>query len=320
MDNFYKTILSEISIPVCVFDSQAEMIFYNEKFSTLLKQKNINAKTLDEINQAFIDENLFLNTQKIDAEGNVFYICTCESSLNQAHLDFVSTVSHELRTPLTSIKGFADTMLHSSDALTKEQREKFLTIIINQTKRLTRLIENLLAITNLSSKRQKMILKAINFQEFISTLILSVEKKYPNRTFSSEIQYNLPDIWADSDMLEQIMLNLLDNAAKYSYPDSKIEIKAAFKNNCILIEIIDEGVEIPQDCLEKIFNKFSRIDNPLTRQVEGSGLGLFITKNLVENLNGKITAQSVGNKTIISIELPSINFETQMESKITGEK
>ena len=247
------------------------------------------------------------------------YQLLTQNDTNKTQEEFINTVSHELRTPLTSIRGFADTMLNSSDMLTKEQQNKFLTIIKNQADRLTRLVENLLEVSNITRKATP-ILKEINFKNFISPIITIFERKYPNTHFETIIFNKLPEIWADSDILEQIMTNLIDNAAKYSQENAKVIIKAEFLDNNISIKIIDEAVKIPTNQLENIFNKFSRIDNPLTRKVEGSGLGLYITKTLVTKLNGTIKAENHENGNIFTVILPVTTVEKQMKSKIRGEK
>ncbi len=302
MDNFFKEILTNIDLPIGITNEKGEIIFCNTPFNKLTdaQKKELASKELSLENQKFI-------------------LLTEKSSNTQAHQDFISTVSHELRTPLTSIRGFADTMLMSADKLSKDQQNKFLTIIRNQSDRLTRLVENLLEISNMS-KNSKFIFKEIKFETFVIPIITIFEKKYPTRKYQVISDKNLPNIWADSDTLEQIMTNLLDNASKYSQDGSKVTIKAEYFQNSILIKIIDEAVKIPQNQLENIFNKFSRIDNPLTRKVEGSGLGLFITKTLTEKINGKIKAENYEKGNIFTLELHPSSIEEQLGSKISGEK
>ena len=313
-NEFYKKILENISFPLCVCDEDGNIIFANNAFNIKCDISQIhNAKDITEKFSAQI------YPQIIDIEGKKLTILAFGNPENQSHQDFISTVSHELRTPLTSIRGFADTMLMSSDKLSKEQTNKFLTIIKNQSDRLTRLVENLLEVSNIS-KKEKLIFKEINFESFISPMITIFERKYPLRNFETLIAPNLPAIWADSDLLEQIMTNLIDNAAKYSSDNSTVTIKASYQDDFIEIKVIDEAVKIPANQLDKIFNKFSRIDNPLTRKVEGSGLGLFITKSLTEKLNGKVFAQNYENGNIFTLILPVSSVEKQLGSKIVGEK
>ncbi|MCQ2957613.1 MAG: ATP-binding protein [Candidatus Gastranaerophilales bacterium] len=299
-NDFFKNILENIDVPVCISDENENIIFENALFSN---EKNV--------------ENNSIKIKEIDFDNKKYKLQIIENE--QAHQDFISTVSHELRTPLTSIRGFADTMIMSSDKLSKEQQNKFLTIIRNQADRLTRLVENLLEISNMS-KKLKLIFKEIDFETFIQPVITIFEKKYPEQNYQVSYDNNLPKIWADSDILEQIMTNLIDNASKYSHQNSTIKINANFYNNEIQIKVIDEADKIPENQLENIFKKFSRIDTPLTRKTEGSGLGLFITKSLTEKMNGKIKAENYENGNIFTLSLPLTNIETQLNSKILGEK
>jgi len=304
-NNLYKNILEQISLPVCVFNKEGNIIFSNNSFKEISQETNIkNIK-----NQ--------LTGQYTIQKENEYEILIVQPN-NQSHADFISTVSHELRTPLTSIRGFADTMLMSADKLTKEQNNKFLTIIRNQADRLTRLVENLLEVSNLSQKN-KIILKEINFEKFINPIVTIFERKYSKQKFNLQISKNLPYLWADNDMLEQIMTNLLDNASKYSPENSTIILDASYKNDNIIIQIIDNAQQIPESELENIFNKFSRIDSPLTRKVEGSGLGLYITKTLTEKMQGTIKATNYDNGNIFTLTLPASSVEKQLEQKIKGD-
>lgn len=217
--------------------------------------------------------------------------------LDQAQIDFVSTVSHELRTPMTSIKGFADTLLNAGDQLSKEQQTRFITIIKDQADRLTRLVENLLTVSRLETKRHKSVYRALDLKSHIDRVIMTLKSKYPNNNFTADIAENLPPVWADQDKLEQVLTNLIDNAAKYSGENKPVRVEAMNlpdDPDKMQVRIIDEGVGIPEQYLPKIFNKFSRIDNPLTRQVQGTGLGLYITQALVKSMGGTINVSSPG--------------------------
>lgn len=216
------------------------------------------------------------------------------NQLEQAHLDFISTVSHELRTPLTSIRGFADTLLQSHDRLTPEQREKFLTIIKDQSNRLINLVENLLTVSKMQSNKELMIYKSVDVVPFVESAVQMIKNQYKTHNFVCNYEKNLPKIMVDTDKLQQILLNLIDNASKYSPENSLVEVKVGqnFNDNTLIITVKDEGIGINEADLEKIFNKFSRIDSPLTRKIQGNGLGLYITKTLVEKMNGEIKVSS----------------------------
>ncbi|MBK8191257.1 MAG: hypothetical protein IPK79_12505 [Vampirovibrionales bacterium] len=225
-----------------------------------------------------------------------------EQAISQAHSDFVSVVSHEFRTPLTSIKGFADTLLRYGQKLPPDQQTRFVTIIKDQADRLTRMVENLLTASKLGSGKVELAYRAIPLEKMVEKVIQNIlakanqDKVYENRKVHVDIAPSLPDVWADTDKLEQVLTNLIDNALKYSFPESDVRVKGLCDpadDDAILIRIINQGMGIPAESLAKIFTKFSRVDNPLTRQREGTGLGLYITKTMVTSMGGRIQVESV---------------------------
>ena len=242
---------------------------------------------------------------------------------NQAHLDFISTVSHELRTPLTSIKGFTDTLINSSDRLDETSKMRFLQIIKAQIERLTRLVENLLSISKLESQKSLNIFKSVNLDNYINELLGYLQPKTATHKIITKLNKKLPEIWVDTDKLEQILTNLIDNAVKYSKENTEIKITADFaanKENTAFISIADNGYGIPKENLSSIFNKFSRIDNPLTRSVQGTGLGLYITKSLIESINGTISVTSNEQGSTFTIQLPISTYEVQAKQHYTRQK
>jgi len=240
----------------------------------------------------------------------------------QNYEDFISTVSHELRTPLTSIRGFSQTMLASWDKLDDNSKKRFLKIIEEQSNRLISLVENMLSVTKLQSSKDTYVYKETDVSPIINTVTSIVKNQYPNHNFEINIHSKTPTIFVDRDKFQQVMMNLVENAAKYSNPDTTIKIESKWCENGedVSISVTDTGIEISQEDYDKIFNKFSRIDNPLTRKVQGSGLGLYITKNIVEKMNGKIsvTSKSVNQTdaiTTFEVKFPVWVAETQAREK-----
>ena len=223
--------------------------------------------------------------------------------------DFISTVSHELRTPLTSIRGFSQTMLNSWDKLDDESKKKFLKIIEEQSNRLIHLVENILSVSKLQNNNEKFHLREVNPLSVINTVITIVSSQYKNRSFKVNSTKNLPSILADNDKFQQVMTNLIENGAKYSFENTEIIVDLSVKGDFVSIKITDKGHEISPDNYDKIFEKFSRLDNPLTREVQGNGLGLYITKNLTEGMNGKISVKSENNETTFEVMLPIYSIE-----------
>lgn len=227
--------------------------------------------------------------------------------------DFISTISHELRTPLTSIRGFAQTMLTSYDKLDDESKKKFLKIIEDQSNRLIHLIENVLKV----QKNETLILKTIDTRALIENVLQIIKQQYKNHKFILKYNSKVPKALIDSDKFQQILMNLIENGAKYSEENTTVTVNVDFseKPDFIKFEISDEGIGINEKDFEQIFNKFSRIDNPLTRKVQGTGLGLYITKLLVEKMNGEISLTSTGKGTTFKVLIPSENIERQAREK-----
>lgn len=211
--------------------------------------------------------------------------------IEQNYEDFISTVSHELRTPLTSIRGFSQTMLASWDKLDDESKKKFIKIIEEQSNRLIHLVENMLSVTKLQNNN-KIVYNEMNIKMPVEQIISVVKSQYPNQKFEFNYENHLPNIFVDRDKFQQIMTNLIENSAKYSSGDNVTRIDTSVLDNSVRIRISNVGIGIEASDYDKIFTKFSRIDNPLTRKVQGSGLGLYITKSLVEKMDGKITVES----------------------------
>ena len=240
----------------------------------------------------------------------------------QNYEDFISTVSHELRTPLTSIRGFSQTMLASWDRLDDESKKKFIKIIEDQSNRLIHLVEHMLTVTKLQKSNNHLVFNETDIKPTIEQTVMIVKNQYPTHNFNIKYNGTLPKIFVDKDKFQQIMTNLIENSAKYSSENSTTTISSTQKNNNVEISVTNIGIGIDEKDYEKIFTKFSRIDNPLTRKVQGSGLGLYITKNLVEKMDGEISVSSTPlennsnlSKITFKILMPVKNIEEQARIK-----
>ena len=235
-------------------------------------------------------------------------------AVQQAQTEFVSTVSHELRTPLTSIKGFADTILRAGDRIDASAQRRYIGIIKDQADRLTRLVEDLLAVSRLESRRMQLTIRAINLEEAVQRVVQNLSEKAKRHQIALKIPPGIPQVWADADRLEQILTNLIDNAIKYSPAETTVSISARALHaepEMVEFSVTDQGGGISADYLPQIFNKFSRQDNPLTRQTEGTGLGLYITKSLVIALDGNIDVESEPGATTFTVQIPAATLEQQ---------
>lgn len=230
--------------------------------------------------------------------------------------DFLSTVSHELRTPLTSIRGFSQTMLASWDKLDDESKKRFLNVIVEQSNRLINLVENMLSVTKLQNTKAPLILKEVSIKSVVDTVCSLLKTQYKDKVYNIEI--NADKVLADKDKFQQIVMNLIENASKYGDYGSNIYINSGLNGDFVSFNVTNTGEEINSADYDKIFEKFSRIDNPLTRKVQGSGLGLYITKNLVEKMGGKISVNSQNRQTTFEVLMPSVNIERQAQSAVSN--
>lgn len=208
--------------------------------------------------------------------------------------EFISTLSHEIRTPLTSIRGFSKTMLDNWQSLDDEQKKKFLSIIANQSQRLINLVENVLNVSKIDSGADDNVLTKVDARNAINNAIAVVKANYKDFNFNFTI-CSKEAILADFNKLQQVLINVLDNAAKYSKNSKIIEINLKNDKNNAIISVKNFGVSIDEKYFDKIFDKFYRIDSHLKSTTQGSGLGLYITKHLLVGMGGDIKVKSGQN-------------------------
>jgi two-component system phosphate regulon sensor histidine kinase PhoR len=221
---------------------------------------------------------------------------TALRELEQVKSDFVSTVSHELRTPLTSIKAYIATLRREDVEFDHKTRQEFLKVVEEETDRLTRLIADILDVSRIESG--KMELKKRDFD--MVRLVQIVTEKIQSQALQHHIKLEVPQevgtVNADPDKIEQVVMNLVDNAVKYSPSGGEITVTLKPVNRKLELSVADHGVGIPEDHLPHIFEKFHRVDNRATREVYGTGLGLYVSKSIVEAHGGTIWAESALNK------------------------
>ena len=216
--------------------------------------------------------------------------------------DFVSTISHELRTPLGFIKGYSTSLLRQDTTWDAATQHEFLTIIDEEADRLTRLIEDMLESARLQSKTIHFKFSPIRIDALLRDVATRVNTHHPNLKIEFHLE-PLPPVLGDGLRLSQVFENLFSNAIKYA-PGSRIIITAKPLEKKVRVCFADEGEGIPEDYLPFLFERFYRV--PGERTVTGTGLGLYICKQIVMAHHGKIWVESVLDKgTIFFIELPS---------------
>ena len=223
--------------------------------------------------------------------------------------DFIANVSHELKTPITSIKGYAETLIDGAIEDKKDAR-KFIGIILNHTDRLSNIIEDLLSLSRLDqdSENEQLYVENSSIKDILSSAMQLCTVKAESKNIKLELSCS-DNIYilVNSSLIEQAVVNLIDNAIKYSSPDSKVLIQGTEENDEAVIKVIDFGCGIPEEHLSRIFERFYRIDKARSRKQGGTGLGLAIVKHISQLHKGYTSVYStVGAGSIFSIHLPAI--------------
>ncbi|NPV60306.1 MAG: hypothetical protein HPY75_11705 [Actinobacteria bacterium] len=226
--------------------------------------------------------------------------------LEKAKSEFVSMVSHELRTPLTSIRGFSE-ILEDKD-LEPEKKQEFYRIILSESERLSRLINNLLNLSRIEA--------GIELNREMTDLVELVEEDmelFQSQTDIHELKYvgtrQLPPVYCDQDRMHQVVKNLLSNAVKYSPQGGVIEVETGVEGKYVTLSVTDHGIGIPQEDLPHIFERFRRAENQGLSGITGTGLGLAIVKHLVELHGGKVTVRSeLGKGSTFTVYVPMRGF------------
>lgn len=341
--NELQAVLSSMSEGVLAFDSEERLISLNDEAARLLevdageaRQRTIQEVVRNPSLQRFVAEtlagqepaetDLVLHAGRLerylqahgavlrDADGVgigavvVLNDVTRLRQLEQIRREFVANVSHEITTPVTSIKGFAETLLDGADN-DETDRRRFLTIISSQADRLTALVDDLLSLSRLEREAEEPTL-AFELGELHAPLRVAVdvcgvkaaEKKV-------EVALDCPsDVKArfDQPLIERAIVNLIDNAVKYSDQGGTVEVRGAVRDGEVVISVRDQGCGIAAEHLPRLFERFYRVDKARSREMGGTGLGLAIVKHVAQVHNGWVTVQSaVGRGSTFEIHLPA---------------
>ena len=211
--------------------------------------------------------------------------------LNEFRSNMIDTVSHEFRTPLTSIQGYTSRLLRQDIKIDEETKQKSLKVIKKQAERLKRMIEDLLVIPDIEGSKLNFDMKPVSISSIIENSITLV-KNDSQKAIVNNLEHCETEILADSDRIEQVFVNLIENAIKYAKEDSEIVLDYEIKNEKIIVSVKNDYDVIPREKLKTLFEKFSRLDDSTTRTTRGTGLGLYIVKGLVEAMNGEIRIYS----------------------------
>ena len=230
--------------------------------------------------------------------------------LNEMRKEFVADVSHELQTPLTSIKGFSENLLE--DECDSETQKHFLKIINDNANRMENLIHDLLTLSKFDGKRENNKPEKFDLGQLAKECSekFEIEIKKKNIDLKCFVTAEVPLVYANRDGIERVILNIISNAVKYTPDGGKIDIYIGFVHNDAYIKIKDTGIGIPKSDVEKVFERFYRVEKARSRKMGGTGLGLSIAKEIIEQNKGTIKINSdLGQGTEVIIKIPTFNEE-----------
>ena len=229
-----------------------------------------------------------------------------ELELSKMKSDFVSTISHEFKSPLSSIRQLAE-MLQSGRVPSENRRQEYYDVLVEQSERLTLLIDNILDFAKIEEGRKKFDFQTLDIGSLLQKILSVIQDQVRHKDFiiQLKIEKPLPVIQADKESITQAITNLIDNAVKYSGEARNIIVRAFTEENYLIITVKDFGIGIKKEEVDKIFERFYRGGDELTRTVKGSGLGLTLVKQIVEAHHGKVYVKSnPGKGSTFSIRLP----------------
>lgn len=332
-----ETILQNMADGILAFDLNKKLIHKNSEAEHMIGSKELENLSFDEFfknmgtnitfgdliyikNDEIIERQVEYNGKylkitfapietdnKISGVLVVMHDNTNQEKLELSRREFVSNVSHELRTPLTTVKSYAETLIENPvDDVDLQKR--FLSVIIKEADRMTRIVKDLLTLSKLDEaqteiKNQDDIDLRVLLEGVAEKMYITAKKK--NQTIEYKSLSNVPIFKCDRDKLEQLVINIVSNAIKYTPEGGNINIVSGIMINEAFIKVIDNGIGIPKENIPRLFERFYRVDKARSRDTGGTGLGLAIAKQIVDNFGGTITINSdVGKGTEVVITVP----------------
>ena len=294
--DFYSIFNRKINL-----DINMEKIIYLENWTSSEQKITIGDKVLNMFFAQFKDEN--------DRPSGIMVLIqdiTEHVKLDNMRKEFVADVSHELKTPITSIMGYADTLLEGD--YDKDTQNRFLNVIAEEARRMAKLVTDLLTLSRFDNnqilqEKVKFDLGAL-VKQCQEKLQIEIDKK--KHKIECFVTAEVPSVYADKEGIERVVLNILTNSIKYTPEGGNIKIYVGFVYNDAYIKVIDNGLGIPEEDLNRIFERFYRVDKARTRQMGGTGLGLSIAKEILDKNNGTIDIKSEkGKGTEVVIRIPT---------------
>ncbi len=295
-DNTFDDIFKKFKL-----DINMEKIIYLENWTSTEQRIQVDEQYVNVFFAPFKNE-----TDRPDGVIAVIQDITEHVKLDNMQKELVADVSHELKTPITSIMGYADTLLEGE--YDKETQDKFLNVIATEARRMAKLVTDLLTLSRYDSNKKKVQKELFDLGELVKKCQdkLAIEIKKKNHIVNCFVTADVPPVYADKDDIERVVLNILTNSIKYTKDGGEIKIYVGFVYNDAYIKVFDNGIGIPEEDLNRIFERFYRVDKARTREMGGTGLGLSIAKEILDKNGGSIDIKSVvGQGTEVVIRIPT---------------
>ena len=295
-DNTFDDIFGKFKL-----DINTEKVIYLDSWTSTEQRIQVDDQYVKVLFAPFKNEE-----ERPDGVIAVIQDITEHVKLDNMQKELVADVSHELKTPITSIMGYADTLLEGG--YDEETQTKFLNVIASESRRMARLVTDLLTLSRNDSNRNVVRPEQFDLGELVKKCQdkLAIEIKKKNHEVKSFVTADVPLVYADKDDIERVILNILTNSIKYTKDGGKIKIYVGFVYNDAYIKIIDNGIGIPEEDLNRIFERFYRVDKARSRENGGTGLGLSIAKEILDKNGGSIDIKSeVGKGTEVVIKVPT---------------
>ena len=306
-DNTFDDIFGKFKL-----DINTEKVIYLDSWTSTEQRIQVDDQYVKVLFAPFKNEE-----ERPDGVIAVIQDITEHVKLDNMQKELVADVSHELKTPITSIMGYADTLLEGG--YDEETQTKFLNVIASESRRMARLVTDLLTLSRYDSNKKKTRKETFDLGDLVKRCQekLAIEIKKKGHKVTSFVTADVPPVYADKDDIERIVLNILTNSIKYTKENGEIKIYVGFVYNDAYIKIFDNGIGIPEEDLNRIFERFYRVDKARSREMGGTGLGLSIAKDLLDRNGGSIDIRSeVGKGTEVVIKIPT---KTKTE-KINAER
>ncbi|MBQ4577716.1 MAG: HAMP domain-containing protein [Clostridia bacterium] len=241
----------------------------------------------------------------------VLHDVTEQRKLDDSRREFVANVSHELRTPLTNVRGYAETLM-SADDIDRDIQMRFLGVISSEADRMTRIVKDLLTLTRLDYNRMEMHMQPMDLRELGQKAADAMEGQANGQglTLTCTLPEEMPPVLGDAERIQQVIINIITNAIKYNKPQGSIAITGGVEGETVFLRVEDTGIGVPKADLERLFERFYRVDKARSRESGGTGLGLAIAKQIVESHGGHIGFDSeYGKGSVVTLYLPRLKDE-----------